>query len=290
MVIDLRTHVFSLVAVFLALGIGILVGVDLIGGRGIIAQEKGMVQRLELDFNRLRAENTQMAGQIKQNRAALAVNQEFGQGIVPTVISGRLQGTTVAVVVTDGADPTDTIHLLKEAGATLGPVISLVTSSQVSPSSQAAALALLKATKAGLYASLAQQMASGLANGASGNLDAIAQTGLFHITGSFDVPVQAILLVTGHPGQKDALAQSFGVPFVLSLKRQGVTVTQAEFSSVQAAQSTIPFFDGLGIATVDDLDQPSGEVSAVWGLTGSTGNWGEKPTAQSLMPPLVTLP
>jgi len=47
MIIDLRYHIVSLVAVFLALGIGILVGSTVLGGDTLVKQQEELAGRLE---------------------------------------------------------------------------------------------------------------------------------------------------------------------------------------------------------------------------------------------------
>jgi hypothetical protein len=46
-------------------------------------------------------------------------------------------------------------------------------------------------------------------------------------------------------------------------------------------------FQNSGIATVDNIDQESGEVSLAYALAGVKGNFGVKSTADELMPKLV---
>lgn len=288
--IDLRTHLISLVAVFIALGIGILIGIDLIGGKTLIHQERAMVHRLEVDFGRLRTQNSQLSATIRQEQHVISVNDQFAGQVVPVLIGGRLVGEDIAVVTTSAAvDPTQITRALRDAGATVGPVVSLLPITTKSTAAGAQILAV-SADAPTFYASLADAMASALAAGNPGSLPSLQQVGLFHQTGSFTAPVKAVLLVGGEAKGQDVLAKDFGVPFVRDLKKAGITVTEGEDMAVPESASTIPLFDTLGIATVDDLDTAPGEVAMVWGLAGATGTWGQKATAQSLMPPLEATP
>jgi hypothetical protein len=57
LLIDLRYHLGSLVAVFLALGIGILTGYSLFGKEGLLEQQQQqLVDELEVRFARLKDE------------------------------------------------------------------------------------------------------------------------------------------------------------------------------------------------------------------------------------------
>lgn len=287
--IDLRTHLASLVAVFLALGIGILIGVDMIGGKTLVSQEKATARQLEADLTKYHHQNVQMAANLRMRNATIQILDQFGGQAVPVLVASRLAGIHVAVVMTSDQDPSILTQVIRDAGGTMGPVISLepLTAKKMG---QAASLLGVGPTAVGIDGAMAQDMATSLASGNPGQMPKLKAAGLFHVIGGFNQPVEAVLLVAGRTQERDTVAQTFGVPLVQDLKSHGVTLTEGEMVEIPPADSTIPLFDGLGIATVDDLDTAPGEVSMVWGLGGATGTWGEKSTAQALMPPLQTVP
>jgi hypothetical protein len=65
----------------------------------------------------------------------------------------------------------------------------------------------------------------------------------------------------------------------------GVRVVGAEREDTEP--SSIEFFDGEGLATVDSIDQLPGKVALVLALDGADGNFGVKDTADSLLPDLI---
>src|SRR3954453_14240116 len=96
---DLRYHVASLAAVFLALVIGILVGVGISGSvsKGEKSLEKQRISQLEQQLSGTGA----TIGALKQRqRAAL----EFVNQAYPLVMRNRLRGKLVAVVFVGGID------------------------------------------------------------------------------------------------------------------------------------------------------------------------------------------
>lgn len=288
--IDLRTHLISLIAVFIALGLGMVIGVDLIGGKGIVTQEKALVQRLETDFSQLRSQNTSLNQTIQAKDALLSVEENYGVQTVPVLVSNRLAGMTVDVVTTDNSlNLNPYLGIAKDAGATLGPVVTLVTPTKALTASAAQALGVAD-TNVAVYNQVATTLAEAMKTGNGSQVAMLVALGLVHLTGNFSTASPAVLLIAGAPTAPDPLVQPFGVPFVQSLLSDHLIVTEGELSSVPAADSTIPAFDKLGIATVDDLDLAPGEIAMVWGLSGVTGTFGDKPTAQTLMPPLATAP
>ena len=92
---DLRYHVASLTAVFVALVIGILVGIGL-SGKGFVndAERKNLTGRIaDLQHERDVAQSSLDAA----NRGAQALD-DFADAAYPSVVPGRLQGKKVAVL------------------------------------------------------------------------------------------------------------------------------------------------------------------------------------------------
>jgi hypothetical protein len=95
-VISLRYHIVSLVAVFLALALGIVVGSTVL--------QEGTVSVLRATSDRVRAESDQ------NSRENLALNQEisrlqsFGATVLPELVRDRLEGRSVVLVDTDKVD------------------------------------------------------------------------------------------------------------------------------------------------------------------------------------------
>jgi len=93
---NLRYHIASLVAVFLALMVGLLLG-TIVAERGVLdAQREALVAGLERDFDDLLKRNTELS---EKNSAML----EFLTASLPGLTAGRLEGRQV-IVVTSEAD------------------------------------------------------------------------------------------------------------------------------------------------------------------------------------------
>jgi hypothetical protein len=118
--INFRFHLVSLVAVFLALGLGILVGSTVI--------DQGIVDRLDSEISSVRKENkerkTANEELSKQNKQL----QQYIEETAPFVGDGRLEGLSVAVVADTGVDG-DVVKqaetALRDAGADVPAVLSL---------------------------------------------------------------------------------------------------------------------------------------------------------------------
>src|SRR5690554_6549227 len=128
MIIDLRHHIFSLAAVFLALGLGIAVGSSLPGADTLLREQEKVIAQLEEDFEQLRAERRAAEEIVKKRERELEVLQEFNRQILPLLVGGVLDGYRVVIVHTGGTKETETTKdlraFLRYAGAEVAAVLS----------------------------------------------------------------------------------------------------------------------------------------------------------------------
>ncbi|MGC5629708.1 copper transporter [Georgenia sp. Z1344] len=97
--IDFKFHVVSLIAVFMALAVGILLGAGPLGG-ALGDTLRGQVQDLRADREAMREELTQTQGDLD------SVNTLLEQG-GPRLVEGTLDGGRVALLSTPGANGDD---------------------------------------------------------------------------------------------------------------------------------------------------------------------------------------
>jgi len=62
----------------------------------------------------------------------------------------------------------------------------------------------------------------------------------------------------------------------------GVPTVGVELTSTEPSQ--VPWYEGLDISSVDDLQTTAGQAALIYALTGSRGAYGTKSTADSLLP------
>jgi hypothetical protein len=111
-VINLRYHIVSLVAVFLALAVGVLMGSTVLD-RGTVALLETSSGQLKSNLDSYRAENDQL-------RKELDTYRQYGQQILPAQVGGRLRGKQVVIIDTDQVEGPvrDAVRdALRDAGA-----------------------------------------------------------------------------------------------------------------------------------------------------------------------------
>src|SRR6478609_3887839 len=94
--INFRFHLVSLVAVFLAMGLGILVGSTVI--------DQKIVNRLDTEIRRVSKDNDARKAESKKLASENADQQDFIGLVAPYVADGRLDGQSVAIVAERGVD------------------------------------------------------------------------------------------------------------------------------------------------------------------------------------------
>jgi hypothetical protein len=121
LVIDFRYHLVSLIAVFLAIALGIVIGTTQLNGK-VLDDLRGQVSSLEQDKRGLE-DSTQLL-QAEQDD-----NDAFTSAVAPALVDGALTGRSVVLVVTDDQVSSDTVDavtaLVGKAGGTVTGTISL---------------------------------------------------------------------------------------------------------------------------------------------------------------------
>jgi len=119
-VIDFRYYLVSIVSIFMALAVGIVLGAGPLKG--------DIGTRLTEQMTALRAEKTQLRTDLDTARRDAAARDTFSLAVAPSVMKDRLAGKTVALVVAPGVDADlvkTTTASLVAAGAKVGSTVTL---------------------------------------------------------------------------------------------------------------------------------------------------------------------
>jgi Copper transport outer membrane protein, MctB len=316
-VISFRYHVFTIVAIFLAVALGIAVGNAYVQPK-LVDQLRSRTDELQSDLATVRQKNDTLT---RENSGLRDASQ-----ILLMLDDGGLAGRPVIVVTQDGADPAlldQTTTALDEAKAELVAVLSVTDRVEPSDGQTRQDLARLlgipsSVTPPDVSRAVADKLAERLVTGpprrgaqpARADLldellrgqylrfpagHALSESALADVGGKGEI----VIALSGSADQLSLSPQSFMVPFVASLVRRGATVAAGE-----AASTSDPFvqtlrgdadLEGSGLVTVDDLAWPAGGAALVLGLErslalGQGGDYGVGGGAQGPIPPLRTTP
>lgn len=98
MVIDLKYHLTTIIAIFLALGIGILIGSAMIGDDGMVREQQLLIVQIEKDLNSLRTQNSQYRAQQLAFEGMIVEQNELIEQLFQDAITGRLTGMRCLLV------------------------------------------------------------------------------------------------------------------------------------------------------------------------------------------------
>jgi hypothetical protein len=259
---NLRYHIASLVAVFVALTVGLLLG-SIVVEKGLLTSQRAtLVAGLQTEYDKLRADSNVL----KVNNDSLS---SFASDAVPGIVNGVLSGRTVVVVA--GPQSADTVARASEAIRLAGGKVAVATFSDLELSLaddrvKAAAAKALNASPASLTATSAVDVLATewtTPNSARPLTYALIGAGGLKLQGLAATETVSGTVVTavfdGTPdpwGMRFAHALSGGVRFAL-----GVDTTRNADGSAKAAKAA-------GLSGVDDVDTPLGQVSLAWVLSG----------------------
>lgn len=92
MIIDFRYHLFTVTAIFAALGLGILIGTSIIGNEGLIKEQQKIINNIAKDINYLQNKNSALNSDIRKLKQQLNYRQSKEQEFLSLVMRGKLQG------------------------------------------------------------------------------------------------------------------------------------------------------------------------------------------------------
>ncbi len=286
---DLRYHVASLAAVFLALIIGIVVGVG-ISGKGFVSDsERSLFNERIADLkSRLDSATKRGTDLARAQRAA----QTFVAETYPAVMSGRLAGARVVLVFAGpvdgrvrslveqtlgdaGADPPLRVEALKL------PIDPQVLRRALAKRPVLAALATPKKIE-----DLGRRLGAELVSGGPGVLWKLLSASLVEERSGNEAPPADAVVISRNVAPQGGSTARFLAGFYEGLGGSGVPAAGVEVS--RPHWSAVEAFAKHDLSTVDDLDTQSGRLGLALLLDGAApGQYGVKPTAgDGVLPPI----
>jgi hypothetical protein len=299
---DLRYHVASLAAVFVALAVGIVIGVAIAGG-GNLEETTAGIEQAELDDLNRQLEEAQARGDRleEQNEAVRRLMDDTYEPIM----SGRLADRRVAVVYLGESDAgldDDVDRTLEDAGQP-APTNVTALALPVDVDRLAARLASVPelASFAGpsnleaLGEALGREFAAGgdrpLWNELQGDLAAQTIGGILE-------PLDGVVLVRSWQPvesespidtQRDEQTGALIRGFVAGLVDAEIVVVGVEGQGANSEESAIDLFKSFDVSTVDDVDTVPGRVALALLLAGGEpGHYGVD--EERIIPQLVVSP
>jgi Copper transport outer membrane protein, MctB len=285
-VFDLRYHVASLAAVFLALLIGILVGVGISGKAD------------EARNDELRREIADLRGQLESaadSRAGLQraheADEAFANDVYPVLIENRLRGKRIALLFIGSVDAGHVQRVLEDAGGSRVRMQALRVPVKPDELDQALVGRAELAEYQGedrlddLGRVLAAELVTG---GDTPAWDALTPKLVEEKTGTFRRPADGVVVVRTAKPQGGATAR-FLSGLYAGLADSAVPAIGVE--TVAENPSAVGVWGRAGLSSVDNIDTAAGRLALALLLAGEEGGqYGVKDSAGDVLPPIESLP
>ncbi|MBM3459249.1 MAG: hypothetical protein FJX77_12035 [Armatimonadetes bacterium] len=293
--VDLRFLGLSLMAVFLALAIGLMIG-SALGGPD---KREAAYQRVQEQFDLLRAENQRVREEGDLARRRLESRSQALRDLLPRTVEGRLSGTRVAVILCGGGDERrywgDLETTLRTARAEWGPIVR-VGDKPGRPSAEARSrfsnlLAPDPPSDTEDPFEYVAWLVRGMTRGEAPELmESLCREAGFQARGLDRLPVRRLLLLSTRPlAERAELPPSGSFPELVAAdtaRREGMIVVAAE--SEELEPSLVDLLGRRDITTVDNVDTYSGQMAVVLALAGQKGRFGSKPGSVRAIPALAS--
>lgn len=279
-----RYHATSLIAVFLALAIGILIGAEF-GGDTLSSTRKDLEHSLTGNLQDARERADELSGEL--GRA-----NEFSSRVYPVLVRDRLRGRRIGLVAF-GDLPGDVYGAIESALAPAGGHLVGVGVVREPIDTHGLAGDLAKTRFARVARDPDTQTALGVGLGRQivrgGTLLEPVRGQLFsRASGNFGA-LDAVIVVRDQPQDMGPVQRSV-VGRIESGLLQGVTATHTPAVGVESSRtepSSVSFFTGNDLSSVDDIDLVAGRLATVFALLGAEGSFGLKGSADRLLPDLL---
>jgi hypothetical protein len=266
---DFRYHALSLVAVFLALAIGILLGAT-IGNSLVSDADKGIRSSLHQDVINARNAANQAQSQLNQRDKIIS-------SALPMLVQGELGGQRIAIVAT-GSLPSSIESEVRQTVETAGGAVDSVSvfdaSGQLDSIEKAAGV---RGRNPAAVEAFGRRVARSIVIGdgvANRMHKALPDT----MRGDYNGAGSVIFYRSPPPDQEEdqdkSVREAFENGLSEGIQAQGVQAVGVEEQSTDPSQ--IGWYKDHHMSSVDSVDLPGGQLALVFTLTGEKGSFGIK--------------
>jgi hypothetical protein len=279
-----RYHATSLIAVFLALAIGILIGAEF-GGAALNNTRKDLEHSLIGNLQDARSRADQLSGEL--GRA-----NDFAERVYPVLVRNRLAGQRIGIVALGGLPGNVSSAIEAALGPTGARLVGVgVVREPVDLRSLAGDLAKTRFADLRRNPEAVTALGTGIGRQLvrGGTLVELVRSSFFsRASGNFG-RLDGVIVVRDQPEGMGPLQYAAAARLESALMR-GITSTRRPAVGVEtstAEPSSVPFFQGNSLSSVDDIDMAAGRVAMVFAMLGAEGSFGVKAGADGLLPDLL---
>jgi hypothetical protein len=262
----LKDHIISLVAVFLALGLGILIGSGMSDDM-LVKQQRLLIEQMSKDFRTVREEKIAMEARVQLLTRDLYFWGKYQESLYPSLVEGVLAAKKTAILCHGESAPQGMLKMLHDAGVDVTALVIVDTHDDLSDGSAAVLVSLL--TDSSQDAAQVEL------------LESLVQAGAVHLDAVRGGRPDSVLLLVGD--RRSTNRRVLQEVARLLAEEKVLTVAMEASATVD---SLLGDFREMGLPTIDNADTVFGQISLLGVLQGASGHFGFKSGADSFVAPL----
>lgn len=275
--INIKYYVFLMIGIFLALGLGMMIGITLENEDIIQNQQTQIAKQIEDRFIALRSETDQLKDNLEGIENQRDQLQMLSNMLLKETVQHKLSGLNITLISFDKEAPIkELLDFLPLTGAYVQSNIFL---SNLIPDVFASdmAVSVMQNEKELVTALISDFLYSMNFGGITPLIQEMQELKLISNTGGYESPADVLILLG-----RGNITSNYDVMLINSALESGLPVIAVECGDV--SDSAIDDYKAYGISTIDHVDTIYGKLALASVLSGNQGNFGLGNEAQALIP------
>lgn len=278
----MRYHIASLVSIFLALAIGILLG-TVIQEKGVIEdRQQALVKRLQEDYTSLREENL-------ESKQQLQLSQRFSTEVMPYLTENKLSGKNFVIFAIGDLDRETKKQVLSSI-VQAGAIVKSITTFFPRGTDIDQAFASLRRYQTGSISPGDEEYRQAIITTVVKQLTSttpptivkkLNQSGVIESTGNYKSKINGILF---YVSQTSDIKTKEISQLLAAMKKTKIPVVGIERSD--SGGKAVKVCQDAGFSSVDNVETVPGQIALIAVLKGANGNFGVKEAGRQLLPSL----
>ncbi|MDK2918920.1 MAG: hypothetical protein PWQ37_1653 [Candidatus Petromonas sp.] len=288
MVINMKYFIITIIAIFLSLSVGIVIGVVMDSQQLFINQQKQLVAQIEEEFYDFKQKNYQLTNRLESYQREKEKNDKFLNSIYDFLINDRLKGLNILLLkIYDNHNYTDVVNTLKKSG--VNKVIQVTINKEITFDSQETLEYFKDKYKIdvndtqGIEENMLLLLFKGILGSKYTELHYyLKDQGIIDFGHDSYESIDYVIIIDNSFKDKSKIIDSPNKVLINAAKALNIPMMAIEKRDINF--SSIPFYKERGISSVDNVDTKFGKIAMIMVISGKEGSYGEKKTAEQLVP------
>ncbi len=289
--LNMKYLIVSIASVFLALGIGIFIGIMFDGQYIFLNQQESIINDLENRFDEIKEANSELLDTIEIKNKHINHYEDFTNIIFPKLIEGKLNNMKIAIIETnDDYIYNDINSIILKSGGFLNSTTYIKKEFLLEDDDKFQDIynyfienKQVNISKEDFLYTLSENLAIAIIEKDLDTLQFLKEKDVIELRGNYMDSADCFIIAGGSGLEEpDKMIQNIDIPIIKKIKQYNMPIVGVEQSDVK--YSYIEKYKKQKISTIDNVNTMIGQYSLIEVLVGNYGNYGIKPSANRLIP------